>query len=49
MIETPAKDIFAQAKAFKAVSYKEGAHGLNLATGAPGAFKQILDFVNVNV
>jgi hypothetical protein len=49
VIETPARQIFAKAKAFKAVSYEKGAHGLNFAIDAPGAFKQILEFINTNI
>jgi hypothetical protein len=44
-----AADSFANAKAFKAVSYPKAGHGLNFALSAPGAFKIIIDFIDANV
>lgn len=49
MINHPAKEIFAKAKAFKAVSYPEAGHGLNFALNVQGAYKVIFDFIGANV
>lgn len=49
VIESPARQIFGNAKAFQAVSYPEAGHGLNLALNAQGSFNIILDFLNANV
>ncbi|PVH74517.1 alpha/beta-hydrolase [Cadophora sp. DSE1049] len=48
VIEHPAKEIFSQAKAFKAVSYAGAGHGLNFALNATGAFELITEFLSTN-
>lgn len=48
MIEHPAAEIFAKAKAFKAISYPRAGHGLNFAKDATGAFRLITDFLGAN-
>ncbi|SPO00266.1 uncharacterized protein DNG_03111 [Cephalotrichum gorgonifer] len=45
VLETPADQIFSN---FKSISYPESAHGLNLHKNAPGAFKEIIDFLESN-
>jgi hypothetical protein len=48
VIEHPSTEIFANAKAFKAVSYPGAGHGLNFAANATGSFKIITDFLEEN-
>lgn len=45
VIDTPAKNIFAHAKNFKAVSYPGSGHALNLAKNVTGAYNIITDFL----
>ncbi|KIW12549.1 hypothetical protein PV08_09826 [Exophiala spinifera] len=45
-LDYPASLVFPQAKAFKAVSYPNAGHGLNLHLNARGAFKEITMFLS---
>jgi len=45
VIQHPAQEVFANARAFKAVSYPGAGHALNLAANATGAFQIITDFL----
>ncbi|KAK0755705.1 hypothetical protein N5P37_011737 [Trichoderma harzianum] len=46
VLKTPGAEVFAYAKAFKAVSYPDAGHGLNLHANANGVFQQITDFLS---
>ncbi len=48
VIEHPEQEVFANARAFKAVSYAGAGHGLNLAANATGAFQIMTDFLGEN-
>jgi hypothetical protein len=48
VIEHPAKEIFAKAKAFEAISFPGAGHGVNFARNATLAFKAIIDFLGAN-
>ncbi len=46
VLETPGAQVFSNAKAFKAVSFPDAGHGLNLHLNATGAFEQITTFLS---
>ncbi|KAK4454242.1 Alpha/Beta hydrolase protein [Podospora aff. communis PSN243] len=48
VLENPGRQAFANARAFKAVSYPGAGHGLNLHLNAAGSFKEITDFLGEN-
>ncbi|KAK0643896.1 Alpha/Beta hydrolase protein [Cercophora newfieldiana] len=48
VLENPGRKYFANASAFKAVSYPGAGHGLNLHLNAAGSFKEITDFLGDN-
>ncbi len=48
VIEHPAQEVFANARAFKAVNYPGAGNGLNLAANATRAFQIITDFLGEN-
>ncbi|TVY92383.1 hypothetical protein LAWI1_G002284 [Lachnellula willkommii] len=48
VIEHPATEIFANAAAFKAVSYPGSGHGLNFALNATGSYEEIFSYLGEN-
>ncbi|TVY13744.1 hypothetical protein LARI1_G008200 [Lachnellula arida] len=48
VIEHPATEIFANAAAFKAVSYPGSGHGLNFALNATGFYEEIFSYLGEN-